>query len=54
MCVFVCCRYTTVSYRSPEMVDLYSSKTITTKADIWVIVASLLYAECSVADMCHL
>ena len=29
-------RYTTVSYRSPEMVDLYSGKMITTKADIWV------------------
>ena len=29
-------RYTTVSYRSPEMVDLYSGRTITTKADIWV------------------
>lgn len=31
-------RYTTVSYRSPEMVDLYSGKAITTKADIWVII----------------
>ena len=30
------CRYTTVAYRAPEMVDLYSGKTITTKADIWV------------------
>lgn len=29
-------RYTTLSYRSPEMVDLYSGKVITTKADIWV------------------
>lgn len=34
--VFCYFRYTTVSYRSPEMVDLYSGKTITTKADIWV------------------
>jgi len=33
------CRYTTVSYRSPEMVDLYSGKTVTTKADIWVIMS---------------
>ncbi|KRX55867.1 AP2-associated protein kinase 1 [Trichinella sp. T9] len=29
-------RFTTLSYRSPEMVDLYSSQPITTKADIWV------------------
>jgi hypothetical protein len=29
-------RYTTVSYRSPEMIDLYSNKPITTKSDIWV------------------
>ncbi len=30
-------RYTTLSYRAPEMVNLYNSKIITTKADIWVI-----------------
>lgn len=29
-------KYTTLPYRSPEMVDLYSGKPITTKADIWV------------------
>lgn len=29
-------RYTTLSYRSPEMVDMYCGKSITTKADIWV------------------
>jgi len=29
-------RYTTLSYRSPEMIDLYGGKTISTKADIWV------------------
>lgn len=29
-------RYTTLSYRSPEMVDMYCGKPITTKADIWV------------------
>lgn len=29
-------KYTTLSYRAPEMVDLYSGKPITTKADIWV------------------
>lgn len=30
------CRYTTLSYRAPEMVNLYNNKIITTKADIWV------------------
>lgn len=30
-------RYTTLSYRAPEMVDMYCGKPITTKADIWVI-----------------
>uniref|UniRef100_A0A3P8UGM6 non-specific serine/threonine protein kinase n=1 Tax=Cynoglossus semilaevis TaxID=244447 RepID=A0A3P8UGM6_CYNSE len=29
-------KYTTLSYRSPEMVNLYNNKVITTKADIWV------------------
>lgn len=29
-------RYTTLSYRSPEMINLYAGKAITTKADIWV------------------
>ena len=29
-------RYTTLSYRSPEMVNLYDGVPITTKADIWV------------------
>ena len=33
---FVHFRYTTISYRSPEMIDLYGGKAITTKADIWV------------------
>lgn len=32
----ICCRYTTVSYRAPEMVNLYGDKLITTKSDIWV------------------
>ena len=31
-----------MSYRSPEMVDLYSGKTISTKADIWVIIKRML------------
>lgn len=30
-------KYTTLSYRAPEMIDLYSGKTITTKADIWAL-----------------
>lgn len=29
-------RYTTLSYRAPEMINLYQGKAITTKADIWV------------------
>ncbi|KAM9821833.1 AP2-associated protein kinase 1 isoform 7-T7 [Syngnathus typhle] len=28
-------KYTTLSYRAPEMVNLYGGKVITTKADIW-------------------
>lgn len=29
-------KYTTLSYRAPEMVDMYCGKPITTKSDIWV------------------
>ncbi|POI32017.1 hypothetical protein CIB84_004232 [Bambusicola thoracicus] len=29
-------KYTTLSYRAPEMINLYGGKSITTKADIWV------------------
>lgn len=29
-------RFTTLAYRSPEMVSLYSGKEITVKSDIWV------------------
>ncbi|XP_055983792.1 AP2-associated protein kinase 1 [Sorex fumeus] len=38
-------KYTTLSYRSPEMVNLYSGKVITTKADIWAL-GCLLYKLC--------
>ncbi|CAD7079589.1 unnamed protein product [Hermetia illucens] len=38
-------RYTTLSYRAPEMVDLYCGKSITTKADIWAL-GCLLYKLC--------
>ncbi|XP_050430296.1 uncharacterized protein LOC126839204 [Adelges cooleyi] len=38
-------KYTTISYRSPEMVDLYSNKVITTKSDIWAL-GCLLYKLC--------
>lgn len=30
-------KYTTLSYRAPEMVDLYAGLNITTKADIWAL-----------------
>ena len=29
-------RHTTPAYRSPEMIDPYSNRPITTKSDIWV------------------
>ncbi|XP_061449233.1 AP2-associated protein kinase 1 isoform X9 [Rhineura floridana] len=38
-------KYTTLSYRAPEMVNLYSGKLITTKADIWAM-GCLLYKLC--------
>ncbi|XP_075457436.1 AP2-associated protein kinase 1 isoform X11 [Ascaphus truei] len=38
-------KYTTLSYRSPEMVNLYSGKVITAKADIWAL-GCLLYKLC--------
>jgi len=38
-------KYTTLSYRAPEMVDLYTGKSITTKADIWAL-GCLLYKLC--------
>ncbi|KAG1676273.1 AP2-associated protein kinase 1 [Nymphon striatum] len=38
-------KYTTPSYRAPEMVDLYSNHAITTKSDIWAL-GCLLYKLC--------
>lgn len=38
-------KYTTLSYRSPEMIDLYSKKAISSKADIWAL-GCLLYKLC--------
>ncbi|XP_052423001.1 AP2-associated protein kinase 1 isoform X4 [Carassius gibelio] len=38
-------KYTTLSYRAPEMVNLYNGKIITTKADIWAL-GCLLYKLC--------
>ena len=29
-------RFTTLPYRSPEMIDMYSGNAISTKADVWV------------------
>ncbi|XP_061554206.1 AP2-associated protein kinase 1 isoform X1 [Phycodurus eques] len=38
-------KYTTLSYRAPEMVNLYNNKLITIKADIWAL-GCLLYKLC--------
>ncbi|XP_028433141.1 AP2-associated protein kinase 1 isoform X4 [Perca flavescens] len=38
-------KYTTLSYRAPEMVNLYGGMIITTKADIWAM-GCLLYKLC--------
>ena len=38
-------KYTTLSYRAPEMIDLYSGKNITIKCDIWAL-GCLLYKLC--------
>ncbi|XP_039277735.1 serine/threonine-protein kinase ppk29 [Nilaparvata lugens] len=38
-------KYTTLSYRAPEMIDIYSGRPITTKADIWAL-GCLLYKLC--------
>ncbi|GLD73523.1 BMP-2-inducible protein kinase [Lates japonicus] len=38
-------KYTTLSYRAPEMINLYARKAITTKADIWAL-GCLLYKLC--------
>lgn len=38
-------RYTTLAYRSPEMLDLWMEKAIDTKADVWAL-GCLLYKCC--------
>lgn len=38
-------KYTTLSYRAPEMIDLYADKNVTTKSDIWAL-GCLLYKLC--------
>ena len=38
-------RYTTLAYRSPEMIDLYSGHEIGFKSDIWAL-GCLLYKIC--------
>ncbi|XP_046872779.1 BMP-2-inducible protein kinase isoform X2 [Hypomesus transpacificus] len=38
-------KYTTLSYRAPEMINLYAGKPITPKADIWAL-GCLLYKLC--------
>ncbi|KAK6747627.1 hypothetical protein RB195_000679 [Necator americanus] len=38
-------KYTTLSYRSPEMIDLYCGKAIGTKSDIWAL-GVMLYKLC--------
>uniref|UniRef100_A0A182JRI6 Protein kinase domain-containing protein n=1 Tax=Anopheles christyi TaxID=43041 RepID=A0A182JRI6_9DIPT len=38
-------RYTTLSYRAPEMIDLFNGQDITVKADIWAL-GCLLYKVC--------
>lgn len=46
--LFSIARYTTLSYRAPEMINLYGGKPITTKADIWVSkkLDSMIYGTC--------
>jgi serine/threonine protein kinase len=43
-------KYTTLSYRAPEMVDMYCGKPITTKADIWVSNQHFLVVSGCVTD----
>ena len=40
-------RFTTLAYRAPEMVDLYSGKPISIKSDIWVRYFSCIYCMCN-------
>lgn len=38
-------KFTTITYRPPEMMDLYAEHTIDTKVDIWML-GCILYAIC--------
>ena len=38
-------RFTTPSYRSPEMIDLYQRKELSTKVDIWVCLCHIIHAS---------
>ncbi|KAF3850756.1 hypothetical protein F7725_012528 [Dissostichus mawsoni] len=42
-------KYTTLSYRAPEMVNLYAGMIITTKADIWLCYFTVPFGESQVA-----
>lgn len=53
-------RYTTLSYRAPEMINLYAGKAITTKADIWVSAnfsffspSAYLWPSCTDVCLCY-
>ncbi|XP_064366463.1 BMP-2-inducible protein kinase isoform X3 [Dromaius novaehollandiae] len=45
-------KYTTLSYRAPEMINLYGGKPITTKADIWCLYLFLQALGCLLYKLC--